>query len=368
MVVEKAWPAKPMGLTYTTDESQKFPGSTALGPGYTFCKPQPSEPSLFETVLSWIEDGIDWAAGAWQDIKDFAVNVMLKFTPLGLECQFVEDAGTIPEGTCEEAFSVVLDAALASMGIPPDLPNFDELMSDGIQYLATEAAAQISIPPEVIKAATEQGGPYAGLALDVAEQKMRDELEAGIKDKLQDSIKEIELSYGKSVSWVPVGLPVRPDEPQPPAATIRVTRLPGVAGGENGCTATVTDYLKLPSEPLLNPPPGWQSAITGLPTPLSSAATYDFLANEGDLGSQGFAGGPDKVFTIPPLDPGESVDIPMTFKPNIYKNGWSPLGSVSTSMYFDAWNIMHEFGTITLHVSGCGSDDYTGPAKDVFKK
>ena len=368
IVTQQAWPSAPYGLKYTTDQSKAWPGSKPLPPGYPICQPDPEEPDLFETVIGWVEEGINWASAAWQDLKQFAIDVVLEFTPMGLQCQALEDAGVIPKGGCGAAFSIALDAALASMGIPPDIPNFDQLMEQGIEYVAVQAAAQMAIPPEVVKAATEQGGPYAGVALDIAEQKLREELEAGIKAKLNDSIKQIQLSYSESISWIPNGIPVRPDEAQPPAATIRITRLPGIAGGENGCTATVQSGLKLPQEVISNPPPGWQSAINGLPTKLSSLTIYDLFVNDADLITQGFPNGPDKKFTIPALDPGEAIEIPMTFRPNIYKNGWHPLGTISTSDYFDAWNVMHEFGTITLAVTGCGGDQYTGDASSVYKK
>ena len=139
---------------------------------------------------------------------------------------------------------------------------------------------------------------------------------------MEDGIKSIQLGYAASVSWVPDGIPVRPDDFQPPGMTIRVTRKPGVPGGDQGCKATVRDNLQLDAALLQNPPAGYENFVKNLPHPLSQLTPYDFFANEADLTSQGFPGGSDKALSVPPLAPGESFTIPMTFVPNYYKNGW----------------------------------------------
>lgn len=364
VVLETAWPAKPSGFAYTTDPALAMPGSKPVQPGQFLCEPDPEEPSLFQKIMSWLKAAINWVSQAWTAVKDFAVNVVLEFTPLGALCD-----GLGVKDVCKVGLGMALNAALVSAGIPPDIPDFDQLVNQGIEYLAVQAAAQVAIPSEVVKAATDLGGPYAGLALSVAEEKLREETEAAIKNNLQQIVKEIPLTYSKSVSWLPPGIPVRPDDYQPPAAVIRITRLPGVPGGDAGCTAIVTDRVTISADVLKNPPPDWASAINGLPTKLSPLKTYDLYVNEADLVTEGWANGPDKKVTLPALEPGDSVEIPMTFKPNLYKNGWSPLGAVSSQYYFTAWHVLHEFGTITLSVTGsCGSDEFTGSAKTVWEK
>jgi len=359
-----AWVADPFGLTYTTDKSKSIAGGApAVKAGQLFCKPAPQEPSLFEAIVSWAESAVNWASEAWSDLKAFAVDTILKFTPLGMQCSIAEDAGAIPEGACETAFAVALDAALVSLGIPPDIPNFDQLVDQGVTYLAAEVAAQVGIPPDVVQAAVEEGGPYAGLALSVAEAELREELQKEIEGQMKDAVRKIQLGYAASVAWVPDGIPVRPDDYQPPAATVRVTRKPGAPGGDAGCTLTVADGLTLSKQTLENPDPAWASFVEDLPTDLSQLTSYDFLANEGDLGSQGFPGGADKKLHVPPLAAGESYLMPMTFKPNYYKNGWHPLGLVPTDTYISVWYFMHEFGTLHLSAHGCGSDALDVPAK-----
>ena len=64
---------------------------------------------------------------------------------------------------------------------------------------------------------------------------------------------------------------------------------------------------------------------------------------------------PSLAIPVPPLAPGTSVVIPMSFKPQVYATGWHPLGLVEPSYYFQTWALIHLLGTVHLQVSGCGS-------------
>jgi hypothetical protein len=78
---------------------------------------------------------------AWQDIKEFAVELMLKYTPMGVQCQLAEEA-VLPEGACHDVFSAAVDIGLASM-IPPSIPNFDQSMDQGLDYAVELAAEEV---------------------------------------------------------------------------------------------------------------------------------------------------------------------------------------------------------------------------------
>ncbi len=88
----------------------------------------------------YLEKGANWAAKAWQDIKAFAIKTLMKVTGVEALCEFAEDA-VLPEGACYNVISAAVDVGLASMGIPPTLPNFDKLMDEGLDY-AVELAAE----------------------------------------------------------------------------------------------------------------------------------------------------------------------------------------------------------------------------------
>lgn len=358
IATKDAWPADMWGLTYTTDPNKAVTsGAKPVKAGQPICKPDPKEPSILEAILSWAEDAVNWASGAWDDLKAFAVDTILKYTPLGLQCSLAEDAGALPDGACKAAFTIALDATLVALGIPPDIPNFDQLVDQGIEYLAAEIAAQVAIPPGVVQAAIEEGGPYAGLALSVAEAKLREELQKDIEDNLADAALSIQLGHAAAVAWVPDGIPVRPDDYQPPGMTLRVVRKQGVPGGDAGCAVRVQDSLKLSKDAVENPQPEWASTIKGLPKALSYLSLYDLFTDEAGMGV-------DKDLFVPPLSPGDSYTIPMTFKPNYYKSGWSPNGLISVNDYISVWRYLHDFGTLHLSAWGtCGSDELDAPAK-----
>ncbi len=334
VATQDAWPKTFMApIVYTTKKSEAYVTGTSLDvhAGDLICQPDPHEPDIFEAILSWAEYVVDWTSQAWSDIKDFAVDVVLKYTPLGALCTSVAK-----KDTCTSAFNMALDAVLLAAGIPPDIPNFHELLDQGIDYVAAQAAAQVGIPPEVIKAATDAGGTYAGWAADAAEAELRKELQAQIKAKLGNAAKAIELGNAANVSWVPDGIPVRLDDFLPPAMTVIVKRKPGVPGGDDGCSLKISDTVNVSKETLDSPPPGYEW-IKSLPHELSHLTSYDLFADEAGSGV-------DKSLSVPPLAEGESFTIPMTFKPNYYKSGWSPNGLIPTSQYISVWYFLHETG------------------------
>jgi hypothetical protein len=51
---------------------------------------------------------------------------------------------------CQEALMTGLDAALAAVGMPPSLPNFDELADRGLDYLEDVAAEESGVPEEFL--------------------------------------------------------------------------------------------------------------------------------------------------------------------------------------------------------------------------
>lgn len=350
VATQDAWLKTFIPTTYTTNKSDAITTSNMVHAGQLICQPDPEEPDIFEAILSWAEYVVDWASEAWSDLKAFAVDVVLKYTPLGALCTSVAKSDQ-----CTAAFNMALDAVLVAAGIPPDIPNFHELMDQGLDYVAAQAAAQVGIPADVVQEAVKVGGPLAGMALDEAEAKLRAELEAQIKAKLGNVAKQIELDNAKNVSWVPDGIPVRKDDYLPPAATLIVTRKPGVPGGEDGCSLKISDTLKLSKEAIDKPLPGYEW-VKSLPHPLNELNTYDLFADEagGDI---------DKSMSVPALGAGESFTIPLTFRPDYYHSGWTPNGLIKTSQYISVWHYLHKAGMLHLSVFGsCGQAKLDTPA------
>ncbi len=322
--------------TYSTKNS----GQGHIPAGSPICQPDPKDPSIFEIIGEWVVGAVNWVSETYADLKNAVISIV---------------GSLIPDALCDNScVGFALDATLASMGIPPSLPNFDQLVNMGLDYIAEQAVAQIGLPPEVLN----QTGPYAGLALAEAEAKFKSEAEAQVKAGLKAGLKAMGESLAESVSWVPDGIPIRPDEYQQPGAVIKVTRPQG-APEPPACTVNVNGYVKIPAAALNNPDPLHKSYIDSLPHELSPLTSYDFFANES---SQSY--GVDKKLAIPKLAPGQTTYIPISFFPNYYNNGWTALGTVKTSLYINAWWLMHDLGDLHLSASGCGaSDNITVPAR-----
>ena len=108
-----------------------------------------------ESFVEIIEDAVDWASDAYNDIKKTAISTIvsgLKSTVgCGSECQF--------------ALSAAVDAGMAAMGVPPSIPNFDQLVAQledqGVEYLAgamvSAAASQgVPVPQELAEEAVHE--------------------------------------------------------------------------------------------------------------------------------------------------------------------------------------------------------------------
>jgi hypothetical protein len=351
VVLQDAWLVTMWGqIGYTT---KPVAGSApTLKKGEVICEPAPKKPSLWQKIGNWASGAWNWVSEAYSDLKAFAVDIILDFTPLGLQCQVI--ASQVGDSSiCRKIFATGLDAALVAMGIPPDIPNLDQMMDEGLDYVAEymteQAMAQVGVPPELTDGLT-------GMALEQAKEKFRDDLEAKIKQGLKEGVTQIQLSYADSTGWLPKGVPVRPNDYQPAGMTIKVTRKQGVPGGEEGCTAKVGDTLTLDPSKLANIPAGYVTGFKELDSKHAFVAGkyYDLFV--------------DLSLPVPPLDPGKSVIIPMSFKPNVYSSGWNPSGMVQTTDYFQSWGYLHMLGAVHLSVYGCGSAKLDVAANGTYGK
>jgi len=84
---------------------------------------------FFSGVADFVAGAVNWVADAYQSIKDAAVS-------------WAPDWAKGP-------LTMAMDVGLAACGIPPTLPNFDELASMGTDYLVKTAADAAGVPPEV---------------------------------------------------------------------------------------------------------------------------------------------------------------------------------------------------------------------------
>ncbi len=93
---------------------------------------------FFSDVVGFVGDLTNWVASTYNSLKTGLIAFVAQNLPL------------IPDSLRDELQTVLqglVDYGLASIGIPPTLPNFDQLTSMGTDYLATMAMEAAGIPP-----------------------------------------------------------------------------------------------------------------------------------------------------------------------------------------------------------------------------
>jgi hypothetical protein len=116
--------------------------------------------SFFKSIIDVIAKITNWVSAAFAKIKGGLVAFIAKNFP-GIPDDWRKGL--------EFALTMLADYGLASLGIPPSLPNFDQLANGSLDYLANEALAQAGIPANAVTDA------------------LMDQAKTTIKDKLADS-------------------------------------------------------------------------------------------------------------------------------------------------------------------------------------
>ncbi len=272
-------------VTKQTTITYPFDQKITYNVGDKFCQPKPEEKSWLEKAWSYATGALNWISQAYSDLKAEVVNLVAKFVP-GELCG-------------KQCLGTILDGALASMGIPPSIPNFDQLVNQGMDYLAQQAAMQVGIPEEVTKAAN--GSLLTGIALEEAKAQWQKTVEAKFKEGLQAGLLEAQKALSESVSYVPNGVPVKPDpdgEYQMPMLTLRISPNPKFSGTPV-CTGkgTVSASARVEGPGLTGPVPMFWK----LSKPLMTNTTYGLFDY--------------RTFMVPALAAGETLEIPIVFAP-----------------------------------------------------
>jgi hypothetical protein len=163
------------GLTLTNDTlgysfyvAGKVDSNGYVQPGTSLC--WNNSTSVIDDVGNFITGFIDGIAS----IVNFVANLYnsIKAEIVQLVAHFISLNPFFPcDSTCQGMVDAALTTALASMGIPPSLPDFEALVNDGVDYLKAQVAQQAGLPQvavdalvdTVISAASEQSGGGGGL-------------------------------------------------------------------------------------------------------------------------------------------------------------------------------------------------------------
>ena len=121
--------------------------------------------SLVTTGGTALGKGVDTLSQLYESVKDGLAEVGADVinTAIPGACSAIESAGS----SCEQLVKGGIEAGLMSMGIPPSLPNWEELKDEGIDYVAAEVGTAIE----------QQTGIPAGLTEDLLRKVAHDVLE-----------------------------------------------------------------------------------------------------------------------------------------------------------------------------------------------
>jgi hypothetical protein len=133
-----------MGIWGSDEPYDAYPAGTKLD--FT---PQPENKSWWEeawdaitdffgSIVDFVAKIANWVSKAYADLKSGLINIVVSALPGDLQ------------GPLRTALTALVDYGLASMGIPPTLPNFDDLANMGTDYLASVAMQQAGIPADSI--------------------------------------------------------------------------------------------------------------------------------------------------------------------------------------------------------------------------
>ncbi len=89
----------------------------------------------WESLVGLVKDCINRVADAYDDLKQKALELAISLAKNTVGCG----------DNCQKAFKLGLDYGMAAMGMPPSIPNFDDMMSLGKEYLVAQIASEVSL-------------------------------------------------------------------------------------------------------------------------------------------------------------------------------------------------------------------------------
>jgi len=327
----------PTGYGYCVQvvENNIQPPSSWAGfkPGTVFC-PKKFSGGSQNDFLGAIEDAFNFITGIYNKLSDWATELVEKLNPLCIQAKLASSAIKVGEeevkDACHYIAVIAVTAAKTYVGLPPSLPNFDQLTELGKENLVDLAVQELEnsgVPcPEDCKNVIRKGIDYS---VEQLKKNTSNSSCFGEKEAHENGIEPLCL---------PAGIVTKPDprgQPGPAIAEVQVTRRPNTTGlnfpEPTSCNVSINVYSK-------------NNVIDSY----TSAAGFHFNggAIEGNL--------LDGMGAFPNLGPGESTKIPIILSPNSYwlpghqqfvQQGWKPED-------YDDWYILYQGALGTINAAG----------------
>ena len=87
-----------------------------------------------------------WVSEKYNGLKKLAVDIAMNYTPFGLQCKAMASAVAGSNGAdyCRAAAEIGVNAGMAALGLPPSIPNYNQLVDQGVDAAVDLAADQIT--------------------------------------------------------------------------------------------------------------------------------------------------------------------------------------------------------------------------------
>ncbi|MFN2275819.1 MAG: hypothetical protein ACK2TX_13350, partial [Anaerolineales bacterium] len=264
-------------------------------------------PGPLESFLDFAGSGLSWISEFYEDIKNEVVDIIAEVINTAIPglCE-----GSVEEGsTCHKLLKQGLEAGLTALGIPPELPNVEQLIKNGRAYLVAELAEELG--PEC--------GEYCQQKLDEALDEVMQQLNQAHLDQACGDV-ELAHSHGSEPLCLPAGVKAVPHPGsywQPANVTLTISR---PAGGAEVAPEDLSSYrLNLTLY-------GVNNSLVGESVPVDigicerdgqvfQCGPFVFLHFDTAPAHDLFTGA---LITIPPLPPGGSITIPFNVLPVEY--------------------------------------------------
>jgi len=304
-----------------------------LQPGNKVCPKKFTGGSKNE-LLGAIEDAFNFITGLYNKLSDWATELVEKLNPLCIQAKLASSAIKVGEeevkDACHYIAVIAVTAAKTYVGLPPSLPNFDQLTELGKENLVELAAQELEssgVPcPEDCKDVIRKGIDYS---IEQVKQSMSNSSCMGEKEAHDNGIEPLCL---------PAGIITKPDprgQPAPAIVEVQVTRRAGTTG------------LNFP-EP--------KSCNVSINIVAQNNVVDSYTSNAGFHFSGGALQGNllNGTGTFPNLQPEKSTKTPIILSPDSFwlpghqqfvQNGWKP-------EYYDDWYILYQGAMATINADG----------------
>lgn len=290
-----------------------------------------SKDDLIDTIVKIT----NFFSGIYNKLSDLVTELVDKLNPLCIQAKLASEA--IGEGqgqvkdACHYIAVAVVTAAKTYVGLPPSLPNFDQLQELGKENLTKLIAQQLEekgVPcPEECKKAIRKGIDYT---IEQVKQSMSN----------SSCLSEEEAHANGIEPRCLAGVITKPDprgQPAPAVLEVQVTRRPNTTGANfpepQSCNVNIS-----------------ASASNTSHVGLSYGSEAGFQWNGAPIEGKLFTG----EGAFPNLQPGESTVIPIILDPfpfwlpghkEFVNKGWQP-------EHYDDWGILYQGAQATINAGG----------------